>query len=265
MEKLLSRLVALALLLAVTEVVRAAADSYLYGVHENFTHGVADFGACWMELPMQMYKGYTEGTPGIETAPLSHTLGGLRGVYNGVIHTVGRCGWGVVQALGCWAANPADNAGMQMVFDAEYAWQMGEKKHFWWPQARAGFEGLGARLERGAANLFGSPAELLGQPRKAVTLDGWGAAPAGIGKGIWYSASRAVGGAADLLLILVPGPTETYGVPFAEGRAWSALMADYCSMCRVERDVCGCPPPMAPTYEPEAIPAETPAETPAAN
>lgn len=247
--------------------IHAASEGYLYGVHENLTHGLADLGSCWMELPVQMYKGYCEGTPGVETVELSYTLGGLRGVYNGVAHTLGRATWGVVQIVGFWAANPADNDAIQMVLDGEYAWEAGDKTHFLWPDWREGCAGLGGRLGRGLKNALGSPAELIGQPRKSVKLNGWSHLPAGLGRGLWYTGSRALRGVADVILVPVPSPIENYGVAFIEENPWDALVTDYCKACGVPRNVCGCPRPVKlPKAEPPTEPAveEIPAPEPGA-
>jgi hypothetical protein len=223
-----------------------ASEGYLYGVHENITHGVVNIGSCWMELPLQTYRGYVDDTTNIKTPEIRYPLGTVRGLYNGVIHTVGRLGWGAVQLGGCWAANPEDNDDIQMVLDAEYAWNEGEKVYFWRPDAGESASAVGRRVGRGFKNFLGSPAEIVGQTRKSVASDGWLHLPVGLGRGVWYTCSRAVYGAADVVFFLVPGPKENYGVAFPEENPWDAMVSGWCQKCGTLRSTCGCPKPVKP-------------------
>lgn len=246
MSTLKRRFFGLFSVLAATSCMYAASEGYIYGVHENVTHGLANIGSCWMEIPMQIKKGYSEGVPGAQSPEFGRFVGCVQGVYNGLSHGLGRLTWGIVEVAGCWAANPPDNESIQMLLDADYAWEEGNKTRLFTPSAAQGFDQIGNRLERGAKNLLGSPVELIGQPRKAVALDGWLSLPVGVVRGIWATGSRIIYGAGDILLSPVPGPVENYGVAFPDDNPWDGLVTDYCKKCRVARKVCGCPKPMAP-------------------
>jgi len=223
MRRLLAGSVMLVLTCGVAQA-RQPEDNIVYGMAEKGVHGLVNIATGWFELPMQIYKGYEDGIPGIKAPAATRSLGAGVGVVRGVFHAVGRTAWGVVQLGGFWTSNPTDNKAYLPLLDAEYAWEMGSKKTVVAPDLDAGIERIGMRIERGLRNAVLGVAELPGQIYKA---DMERRVYIGLLKGVWFTLSREVYGVADVGLCLFPIPEENLGVPFDEVEPWDALWGNY--------------------------------------
>jgi len=205
---------------------RAAEDNYPAGMTDKFSHGLVSAATGWMELPMQMKKGYVRGVSCFEpcNCAASRTLGGLEGVFRGVSHTLGRTAWGAWELATFWAPNPTTNADLLLLQDGFYAWQEGTMKPFLCPAAKDGCDRIGMRLKRGGDDLLGSVFEVPGQIRKA---DAKGSFLPGIPKGLYYMVGRMLSGVGDIVLIGLPGPVDNLMVPFDEVKPWDAYDGKY--------------------------------------
>ena len=212
-----------ALLLSGTRV-SAVEDSVACGMCENASHGIVNVATGWFEVPMQVHKGYNEGV-GFPKAPaLDRSAGMVRGIFRGAFHATGRTVWGAFQFVAFWTRNPTENRSLLQLQDSEYSWEQGEKKPLRCPGIDDGINRVARRLERGARNFVGGPAEIPGQIMKA---DGERRVYVGIPKGLWFTTSRMVYGTADLALLPFAGPEENYNVPFEEVEGWHAVAGKY--------------------------------------
>ncbi|NLF16722.1 MAG: exosortase system-associated protein, TIGR04073 family [Lentisphaerae bacterium] len=202
----------------------AVEDNAVYGMSEKFTHGLVNLATGWMELPMQIKKGYDRGVPAVKAPAGSHSLGTLQGLFRGVSQTLGRTGWGAWEMVTFWAPNHTSNADLMLLNDSVYAWEKGTMKPFNCPCTSDGFKRLGKRLERGVDDLFGGVMEVPGQIRKA---DAVGCPLPGIPKGLYYMLGRVVNGAGDIVLLPLPGPVDNLMVPFEEVKPWDAWDGRY--------------------------------------
>ena len=196
----------------------AETDDLLGGMGKKLFRGLVNVLTGWVELPMQTIKGCKRGCPADEDNKI---LGGVCGFFKGIGHAIGRTGWGVVELVGFWAANPKDNKGMGIPLDAEYAWEEGEPYNCCDPDYNeATLRPMGKKLMRGLGNgLFGF-AELPGQiatgfQEKSPDL--------GIVKGLWFWYSREVYGIADVVTAIFPTPGDNPGYVFDEEYPWDAL------------------------------------------
>jgi len=202
----------------------AIEDSVRCGMAEKGTHGLVDIATGWMEVPMQIYKGYDEGIKQIKAPAASRSVGTLVGAFRGAFHATGRTCWGVMQLAGFWTLNHTDNSHLLQLHDSEYAFEMGQKKRIRCPNVDAGLTRIGERFERGCLNLLGAPAEIPGQIRRS---DGERCVYVGLPKGVWFMASRAMYGVGDIGLVAVPSPNADLGVAFDEVQAWDAVCGRY--------------------------------------
>jgi len=202
----------------------AAEDVLVDGMGEKGTHGLVNIATGWMELPMQVYKGYHGGIGGIEHPEVGRPLGAVAGALRGAGHTIGRTAWGVVQLGGFWTRNPTDNADLLQLYDSEYAWETGVKKPIGCPKVEDGMERVGHRIERGYRNLFAGLGEIPGQARKAHDQSLF---LFGVPKGVWYASSRLVYGAGDIVLSPFPSDDINRNVPFEEVEPWDAVQGEY--------------------------------------
>jgi len=203
----------------------ALEDHVGYGMTEKGTHGLVDIGSGWMEFPLQTYRGYNDGASFVQYPALKYPLGGLLGMMRGATHTAGRTTWGVVTLMGFWTSNPPDNKSVLFLLDGEYAWDKGTKKTIFAPTFKNGFYRLWSRYARGIEDPIIGLGEIPGQAYK-TSREGhnW---LRGVPRGMWFSVSRCYNGLADLILLPLPGPEMTFGVPYDELKPNDALRGKF--------------------------------------
>ncbi len=197
----------------------ATTDELMTGMGKKLMRGVVNILTGWVELPMQILKGVQGKLPGAEDNPVVGTVVGL---FKGVGYAVGRTAWGGVELVGFWAANPADNVGIGIPLDAEYAWEEGEPYDCFDPSLQeAALKPMGQKLLRGLENGLLGFVELPGQIAKGATEK---APDLGIIKGLWYWYSREVYGLGDLVSLILPMSEDNPGVAFDQEYPWDALV-----------------------------------------
>ncbi len=216
MKKIICLLV-IALFLCSTCYAATGAD-YLNGVGNKLWRGVVNTFTGWIEFPAQIYKGYERGFNGNENNKIG---GAFVGIFTGIGHTAGRTLSGLGDVAGFWAADPANNDGVGIPLDAEYAWEEGTVYNMFDPNFGEGaLNPMGNKLGRGIGDSLGGFLEFPGQIVKGIKL---GAPDLGIVKGLWYWYSRQVDGAFDIAGFFLPNPKDTKALPFDEKWPWSAL------------------------------------------
>lgn len=200
--------------------VRAASDNVVKGMGNKAVRGAVDMVTGIVELPMQTYKGYDKGLGLIKNKPTSKAVGTVLGFFRGLSHSVGRIGSGATELLGFWTANPEDNEGIGVPFDAEYAWNMGTQYSYFDPSLKEGVKPVGRKLAHGVTDAFAGILEVPGQIKTG--LDD-GNVVVGAGKGVWFWWSRTLNGFSGILLCIVPNHETTEGYAWEGDWPWSAL------------------------------------------
>ena len=186
-------------------------EELIGGMGKKFVRGVTNVFTGWMEIPVQISKGYNKACFG----------GAAVGIVTGIWHFVGRTSSGFGDMAGFWAADPENNDGVGIPLDAEYAWECGEHYSLTCPSVgSATLTPIGNKLARGLGNACFGFLEVPGQFMK-----GWRAkaCDAGIGKGLWYWFSREMDGVYDIATALFPNPKDTMGLKFDEKYPWTAV------------------------------------------
>jgi len=207
------------IIVVVSSVAFASEALVVEGMKEKFWRGAVNTFTGWMEFPAQIYKGYREGTPG---EPDNKIGGVLFGLFDGVVHSIGRTVSGVFDLAGFWAADPDDNKGIGFPLDARYAWEEGEPYDYFYPDFKDGtLEPMWRKLSRGAGGTLLGFLELPGQIARAYNEE---SPDLGLIKALWYWLSREVNGISDLVSLPLPYPEDTAGVVFDEEQPWDALV-----------------------------------------
>jgi len=218
MVKRLSVVLAVAMLLSFTAAAHAQSDSVIDGMAMKFQRGLVNTFTGWVEFPMQIKKGYDEGFMDNEDQKI---VGALVGIIDGFFHSMGRTTSGMLDLFGFWAANPADNEGVGLPLDAEYAWEEGTPYNMFEPDIMDGaVSPIGKKLVRGLGNSLLGIAELPGQVMKGMDE---GEPAMGLVKGVWYWFSRSYDGFGDLVTVISQGPIDNVGAAFDEEWPWDAL------------------------------------------
>jgi putative exosortase-associated protein (TIGR04073 family) len=204
--------------------VRAAEDHYVNGMVEKFSHGLVNAATGWMELPVQVTRGYDRGVPCVKACAASRSLGAAAGLGRGVSHTLGRTVWGAWEVVTFWAPNHTTNADLLLLQDSFYPWEEGIVEPFRCPTAKDGVQRIGMRLERGLDDVVGSPFEILGQTKKAAAE---GSCLPGIPKGLYCMVGRLLSGVGDIAFFALPSPVDNLMVPFDEVKPWDAWDGKY--------------------------------------
>lgn len=196
----------------------ATSDELLAGMGKKFVRGVVNLLTGWVELPMQVVKGFQGKIPSCGD---NQVMGTVCGVFKGVGHAIGRTAWGGLELVGFWAANPEDNEGIGIPLDAQYAWEDGEPYDCLDPSfSEATLKPMGKKLVRGLGNGLLGVVEVPGQIAKGIS---GGAPDLGIIKGLWYWCSREVYGIGELVSAIFPNPVDNPGLAFDEEYPWDAL------------------------------------------
>lgn len=218
MVKKIACILVVSVLLMSASVAHAASDELLPGMGQKLFRGVVNLLTGWVEIPVQIVKGYNRGFMGNENNKI---LGVVGGVFKGIGDATGRTLSGVGDVAGFWAADPESNEGIGIPLDAEYAWQEGTAYDIFDPNLVDGaVVPIGKKLLRGIGNTVFGIVEIPGQIVKGVKE---GALDLGIIKGVWYFASREMDGAADIYTFYMANPADTKGLAFDEKWPWSAL------------------------------------------
>jgi hypothetical protein len=174
----------------------------------------------WIEVPVQIGNGYDRGFWGYKDDTIS---GIMAGAITGVWYAAGRTLSGVVDIVGCWAADPKGKKNIGIPTEAEYAWEQGERYEFSNPSfLKATLTPMGNKFIRGFQNTVGGVFEVPGQIGKGFKNR---AADGGFGKGLWYFISREIDGAYELAGFAMPAPKDYVGVEFDEEKPWDAMCA----------------------------------------
>ena len=181
------------------------------GMGKKFVRGVTNVFTGWVEIPVQISKGYKKACFG----------GACVGVVTGIWHFVGRTMSGFGDMSGFWAADPASNENIGIPLDAPYAWEEGTHYNLTDPNfGTATMTPMGNKLVRGLGNACFGILEVPGQLVKGMRAHAcdWGA-----GKALWYWFSREMDGVYDVATFLLPNPKDTAGMKFDEKWPWMAL------------------------------------------
>lgn len=218
-KKVLSVLVML-VFLGSTTMAHASASNAIEGFFAKLSMGVINVLTGWLEFPNQIVKGFNEGHMGNE---YNKIMGLVGGVFDGVLHTIGRTAYGVQEIATCWAADHPDNVGVGLPLDADFAWQTGEAPHGILDTnvIDGTLLPIGNKFVRGITDVAVGFLEFPGQIVKGIRTPAY---DLGIVKGIWYFLSREVGGAFDTAFVLFPNPEEPRGYPYDEKWPWDALV-----------------------------------------
>ncbi len=193
------------------------------GMADKAVRGAVNLVTGIVEVPMQTYKGYGKGFKFIKNNAGSKVVGTILGLFRGFGHATGRMAWGGMELFGFWSANPVDNQGVGVPFDAQYAWQMGEQYDLFKPSFKEGVKPIGHKFLNGVANGFGGIAEVPGQIKLGISE---GHALKGVGKGFWFWFSRMNYGFTNIWTSLMPNSPDNPGYPFNGKWPWSALMGE---------------------------------------
>ncbi len=211
---------AIMVFLSFTASAHAQADDLLDGMRKKLERGVVNTLTAGVEFPNKIIKGFKYGVDGEGNNKL---LGGFVGICDGFKHTLGRFASGVTDVAGFWAANPANNEGIGIPLDAEYAWEDGEAYNLFDPSfGEATLAPVQNKFMRGAGNLLLCFLEFPGQVIKGSKEDDFGG---GIVKGVWYTLSRAWHGASEMVTPCLPWPKDQMGVAFDQRYPWDAFHA----------------------------------------
>jgi putative exosortase-associated protein (TIGR04073 family) len=196
----------------------ANTEEFIGGMGKRFIRGVINTFTGWVEIPVQIAKGYKRGFGG---DPDNKAAGAFVGIFDGVWQGLGRTFAGFRDMAGFWAADHRTNDGVGIPLDAEYAWEDGTPYSLTKPSfSQATVEPMGNKLIRGVSDLLFGVLELPGQITKGIRIH---APDAGVVKGIWYFCSRTLDGAYDAATFLVPNPKDTTALAFDEKWPWDAM------------------------------------------
>jgi putative exosortase-associated protein (TIGR04073 family) len=180
----------------------------------KFCRGVTNVFTGWIEIPAQISKGYKRQC----------LYGATVGILTGVWYAAGRTLAGFYDMAGFWAADPCSNEGVGIPLDAEYAWEEGCHYDLIHPKyGKATIEPFGKKLGRGVGNAAFGLLDVPGQMMKAMKCNAF---DLGIGKALWYFASREFDGLYEIASSPFPNPCDTAGVKFDEEWPWQAVKAD---------------------------------------
>ena len=188
-----------------------ASDEVGNGMIEKGAHGVMNISTCWIELPMQVCKGYDRGIKAVENPALSRSVGTVVGVFRGVSHGAGRAGVGIYQLCGFWTASPHDNHGIGTRFDGEYSYERGEDEG---QSLDDKVNAMGAKAERGIFNIVGCPAAVPNEIHRT------GSPSNSLIRGCWFTISRLWSGIYEFGTFLLPNERYTYGHSFGDHKAF---------------------------------------------
>ncbi len=190
------------------------------GMANKAIRGAVNLVTGIVEVPTQIYKGYSNGFPAIENTAGSKTVGTILGFFRGFGHAAGRITWGGIELFGFWTANREDNEGIGVPFDADYPWEMGVQHSYFKPSLSEGLKPIPMKLGHGVADGLLGILEVPGQIKLGIDE---GNVAKGIGKGVWFWWSRMWYGFGNIYTCLVPNSPDNPGAAFSGDWPWSAL------------------------------------------
>jgi len=192
------------------------------GMGAKLARGFANVLTGWIEVPAQTVKGFNQGVLD-EMHPPARAIGGLIGLFRGAFHAVGRTASGVVDLAGFFLADPADNNGVGMPLDAEYAWEEGPQHSIFRPNLKEGLTPIGRKLGRGLVNFVFGVVDFPAQIVKAGKEDKNAGIPRGFIKGLWFAVSRVFRGGTDAITFIFPNPPDNVGFILDQKYPWDAF------------------------------------------
>jgi len=214
----------LALLLAIfalSTCAYAANQSITTGMVDKAVNGGVNLLTGWIELPMQVYKGWDKGLSEINREGPSKVVGGICGIFRGVFHGIGRTIWGAFELATFWAANPTDNNGVGVPLDAKYSWEKGEQYRLDNPNLPEGCKPIGTKLIHGVTDALLGIVEVPAQITKSVNNEDGSNVFIGFLRGMWYWLSREVNGVANIGSFLFPNPPDNMGYAYNSKWPWT--------------------------------------------
>lgn len=201
--------------------VTAANKEILPGMKDKAINGAINLVTGIVEVPMQISKGYTNGVGFIKNEAGSKTVGTIIGVFSGFGNFASRTVWGGIELFGFWSANPENNKGVGLPFDAKYSWEWGKQYDMFDPNfTDATLKPVGRKLFRGLANTFAGICEI---PAQTIKGSNEGDVVKGFGKGVWFFFSRNIYGMGDVLTCIASTPVEQPGYAWTGEYPWSDL------------------------------------------
>jgi putative exosortase-associated protein (TIGR04073 family) len=221
-------------------------ESYFCGMGHKLTRGVWNAATGWVEIPVQMIKGYCRA--GTSCGCGSGAAGFLAGIFKGVWFAAGRTLSGAGDIAGFWAADPCSNECIGIPLDDDCVTKEGTPYNLYDPSfGCATLNPMGRKFARGLGNTLFGIAEVPGQICKGTKSC---LPDMGIVKGVWYFLSREVDGVFEMATFAFPNPVETKGMPFDEANATDALSScskacgqktcKTCNACKPCNTSCGC-------------------------
>jgi putative exosortase-associated protein (TIGR04073 family) len=190
--------------------------NYPQGAVEKGKQGIINTFTGWLEIPVQISKGYKQG---VGEEGKNNLLGGVLGFFRGLGHGVGRTASGLFQLVTCVLPNPQDNQDVGIPLDSQYAWEEGQQYSVF----NDGFQPIGNKVARGFTDSFGCLLEVPGQLQKAAHQNTFIDGLVGVCKAVFYPVARLASGVYDLATFIFPNDTKTYGRPFDEENPWDAV------------------------------------------
>ena len=214
-----------ALLLAVFAIstcAYAANESITTGMVDKAVNGGINVLTGWIELPMQVYKGFDKGLKDLNREGPSKVVGGIVGLFRGAFHAAGRTIWGAFELATFWAANPADNQGVGVPLDAKYSWETGEQYCIDKPTLPEGCKPIGTKFINGITDVLLGIVEVPAQITKSANdSTKYSNVFVGTLRGFWYWISREVNGVANLASFILPNPAQTMGYAYNSKWPWT--------------------------------------------
>jgi len=214
-----------ALLLAVFAIstcAYAANESITKGMVDKAVNGGVNVLTGWLEVPMQVYKGYDKGLDQLQREGPSKVVGAFVGLFRGVLHAAGRTLSGAFELATFWAANPADNQSVGIPLDSKYSWETGEQYSICKPALPEGCQPIANKFIYGMTDILTGIVEVPGQISKDAEVKDSNVF-VGFLRGMWFWLSREVNGVANVSTFLLPNPKETQGYSYNSKWSWTKI------------------------------------------
>jgi len=207
MRKMLAVLIILSFLISVSSVY-AKGPNYFEASVEKGKHGIINTFTGWLEVPGQVVKGLKNDSVNQKKNDFE---GGLLGLVRGILHGVGRTASGILQLVTFMLPNHSDNEGVGVPLDTEYAWQKDGTRYC---PLKDGFEPVNQKAARGVIDAVGGVLEFPVQLKNAAEQKNIKGGVIGICKAITYPIARIISGIFDLVTVVLPNDSKTYGYQF---------------------------------------------------
>lgn len=193
--------------------------TYLEGASLKAKHGMRNTLTGWMEIASQITKRSQQNAE----EGKNKFIGGVSGVYKGIVHALGRTATGIYQLVAALLPNHQSNEGIGTTLDCEYVCDAQREASM----SEEGLSSIEAKKKRGAIDLLAGLLEFPVQLTKAMQQTSFMGVVKGLGKSVLYPAGRLVSGVVDIVTAPFPGDPKTYGKPFDTERPWGSLEQPY--------------------------------------